>query len=186
MPRWKAVARRPGLDVRFWTRDYPESRAMPCPLWALPARLRARGRGSGFAGLPPLTVSVEAAVECWCPAELLMSSPVSGSARGDGSATTIVEAWSPEETGWACVRGAVRSAPAGPPRVMRRLDRPGCWARWRRRGLPRHFIVHLDAPAACPTFVGRCPRSEQSGGDACLASERRVARVYGQSVPLLT
>ena len=117
------------------------------------AREVAALTGKGLKGSPaaaPLTVSVEAPSGVGVTAELSyeFTSELEVLEATD-PATTIVEAWAPEETGSGPVVAAARNAlaesagSAGRPGVAA----PGASSR-------DTVVVHLDAPAACPTFVG--------------------------------
>jgi phenylalanyl-tRNA synthetase beta chain len=111
------------------------------------AALTGKGlRGSPLA--PPLTVSIEAPASAGVTAELSyeFTSELEVLEATD-PATTIVEAWAPDQSSSALSTGpstgaspAVRSA-GTPARAPAECSRDT-------------VVVHLDAPAACPTFVG--------------------------------
>jgi phenylalanyl-tRNA synthetase beta chain len=105
------------------------------------AREVAALTGKGLKGsptAPPLTVSVEAPASAGVTAELSyeFTSELEVLEATD-PATTIVEAWAPDETGSGPVVAAARAGVAATAASSRDA-----------------VVVHLDAPAACPTFVG--------------------------------
>ncbi|MEA3183380.1 MAG: phenylalanyl-tRNA synthetase beta chain [Gammaproteobacteria bacterium] len=117
------------------------------------AREVAALTGKGLKGSPaaaPLTVSVEAPSGVGVTAELSyeFTSELEVLEATD-PATTIVEAWAPEETGSGPIVAAARNALIGSAGATGRtgVAAPGASSR-------DTVAVHLDAPAACPTFVG--------------------------------
>jgi phenylalanyl-tRNA synthetase beta chain len=117
------------------------------------AREVAALTGKGLKGSPavaPLTVSVEAPSGVGVTAELSyeFTSELEVLEATD-PATTIVEAWAPEETGSGPIVAAARNALVGSAGAAGRtgVAAPAASSR-------DTVAVHLDAPAACPTFVG--------------------------------
>jgi phenylalanyl-tRNA synthetase beta chain len=137
------------------------------------AREVAALTGKGLKGsptAPPLTVSVEAPTSAGVTAELSyeFTSELEVLEATD-PATTIVEAWAPDETGSGPVVAAARAldraadahggaaardATVGSAKAAGRTGAAGAGVAAPAASSRDTVVVHLDAPAACPTFVG--------------------------------